>query len=68
MEDIGPKIDKSQYGNKTGISAEHMMVNLMDQILKLLDNNKNRSAVIASMVDWESAFDRQDSTLALENV
>ena len=43
-----------------------MMVNLMDQILKLLDNNKNRSAVIASMVDWASAFDRQDPTLAIE--
>ena len=66
MEDIGSKIDKSQYGNKKGISTEHMMVNLMDKILKLLDNNNNRSAVIASMVDWASAFDRQDPTLAIE--
>ena len=66
MEDIGSKIDKSQYGNKKGISTEHMMVNLMDKIFKLLDNNNNRSAVIASMVDWASAFDRQDPTLAIE--
>ena len=51
MKDIGSKIDKSQCGNKKGISTEHMMVNLMDQILKFLDNNKNCSAVIASMVN-----------------
>ena len=51
MKDIGSKIDKSQCGNKKGISTEHMMVNLMDQILKLLDDNKNCSAVIASMVN-----------------
>ena len=42
------------------------MVNLMDQILKLLDQNNNCSAVIASLVDWASAFDRQDPTLAIQ--
>ena len=65
MEDITPKIDRSQYGNQKGTSTEHMMVNLMDRILKLLDNNNNCSAVIASMLDWASAFDRQDPTLAI---
>ena len=66
MEDIAPKIDRSQYGNQKGTSTEHLMVNLMDKILKLLDNNNNCSAVIASLVDWASAFDRQDPTLAIE--
>ena len=66
MEDISPKIDKSQYGNQKGTSTEHLMVNLVDKILKLLDNNNNKSAVIASMLDWSSAFDRQDPTLAIE--
>ena len=51
MKDVGSKINKSQCGKKKGISTEHMMVNLMDQILKLLDDNKNCSAVIASMVN-----------------
>ena len=37
----------------------------MDQILGLLDKNKG-SAIIASMLDWSSAFDRQDSTLAIK--
>ena len=66
MEDISPNIDRSQYGNRKGTSTEHLMVNLMDRILNLLDKNKNCSAVIASMLDWASAFDRQDPTLAIE--
>ena len=66
LEDISPKIDRSQYGNQKGISTEHMMVNLMDKLLRLLDNNNTCSAVLAAMVDWASAFDRQDPTLAIQ--
>ena len=66
MEDIAPQIDMSQYGNQKGTSTEHLVVNLMDKILQLLDNNNTCSAVIASLVDWSSAFDRQDPTLAIQ--
>ena len=66
MHDISPNIDKSQYGNMKGSSTEHMIVSLMDMILQLLDKNSNKSAIIASLVDWSSAFDRQDSTLAIQ--
>ena len=66
MEDIGPNIDPSQYGNQKGTSTEHMIVCFMDKVLQLLDNNNTRSAVIASLVDWSSAFDRQDPTLAIQ--
>ena len=62
LEDIAPKIDKSQFGNQKGTSMEHMLVSLMDRILKLIDQNPTRAAVVASMLDWSSAFDRQDST------
>ena len=64
-EDISPNIDKSQYGNKKGTGTEHLLIRLMDQILGLLDKHKG-SAIIASMLDWSSAFDRQDSTLAVK--
>ena len=37
----------------------------MDQVLGLLDKSKG-AAVVASMVDWASAFDRQDPTLAIK--
>ena len=60
MEDISPNLDSAQYGNQKGTSTEHMIVNLMDKIFWLLDNNNTCSAVIASMLDWASAFDRQD--------
>ena len=66
LEDIAPNIDTAQYGNQKGTGTEHLVVNMMDKILKLLDNNNTRSAVIASLVDWASAFDRQDPTLAIQ--
>ena len=66
MEDIAPKIDKGQFGNQKGTGTEHLMVKLMDKLLDLLDKNNNRSAVIASLIDWASAFDRQDATLAIQ--
>ena len=62
LEDLGPIIDKSQFGNQKGQSTEHLLVCLMDQIHKLLDSNPNNSAIIASLIDWASAFDRQDAT------
>ena len=43
-----------------------MMVCLVDRILKMLDNTTDSAAVIASMVDWKNAFDRQDPTLAIK--
>ena len=66
MEDISPNIDRSQYGNQKGTGTEHLVMNLMDRLLNLLDKNSNCSAVIASMLDWSSAFDRQDPTLAIK--
>ena len=66
MQDIAPKVDASQYGNQKGTSTEHLMVNPMDKLLRLLDNNNTCSAVIASLVDWASAFDKQDPTLDIQ--
>ena len=43
-----------------------MMVCLVDRILKMLDSTTDSAAVIASMVDWKNAFDRQDPTLAIK--
>ena len=66
MEDISSKVDITQFGNQKGTSTEHLMVKLMDKLLDLLDKNNNYSAVIASLVDWASAFDRQDPKLGIE--
>ena len=42
-----------------------MIVCYLDRILKLLDTYPDKSAVIATSLDWAAAFDRQDPTLAI---
>ena len=39
---------------------------MMDRILGLLDKDNKRSAVIVSLLDWSSFFDRQDPTLVIK--
>ena len=48
-----------------GLGTEHLLLCLIDRILKLLES-KEKSVVVASMVDWAAAFDRQDPTLAIQ--
>ena len=67
MEDISQKIDIGQFGGQKGLGTEHLIVCLVDRILKLLDDKQEMSAVIAALVDWSVAFDRQDPTLAIKN-
>ena len=54
-----------QFGGQKGMGTEHMMVCFIDRILKLLDSHPDKSAVIATSLDWAAAFDRQDPTLAI---
>ena len=65
MEDISPNLDIGQFGGQPGIGTEHMIVCMLDRILKLLDRNNDRSAIIMAGLDWSAAFDRQDPTLAI---
>ena len=65
MEDVCDNIDIGQFGGQPGIGTEHMIVCFMDRILQLLDTHPDRSAVIATCLDWSAAFDRQDPTLAI---
>ena len=66
MADISSNIDIGQFGGQRGIGTEHVMVCFLDRILQLLDSNPDKSAVIATYLDWSSAFDRQDPTLAVQ--
>ena len=61
QEDISAKLDPSQYGNQNGTGTDHLLVALVDRILKHLDQNLNTPAVITTMLDWSLAFDRQCS-------
>ena len=66
LEDVGRKLDLSQFGGKKGLGPEHMVVARVDRILKLLDNNTTRSAVLKVGVDWDSAFKRGDPTITVK--
>ena len=66
MEDISENIDIGQFGGQAGMGTEHMIVCYLDRIMKLLDENPNKSAVMAISLDWAAAFDRQDPTIAIE--
>ena len=66
MEDIAEKLDMGQFGGQSGIGTEHLIVCLLDRVLKLLDKNSEKSAIILTSLDWKSAFDHQDPTLAVK--
>ena len=43
MKDISENIDIGQFGGQPGMGTEHMIVCLLDRILKLLDRHPDRS-------------------------
>ena len=64
-----PKMDPSPFGNEKGLSIQHYLVKLVNKILTLLDTNNEHEkyAVVAQLVDWSKAFDRQDPKLGVES-
>ena len=62
IKDMKEKIDPSQFGNQKGLSIQHYLVKIIHKILSSLDNNSKGDvfAVIASLIDWKQAFNRQD--------
>ena len=69
LKDMEPSIDPAQYGNQKGISIQHYLVNMVNRILTILDTNnqKEKYAVIAKLVDWSKAFDMQDPALGVKS-
>ena len=67
--DMKPTRDSSQYGNSKGVSTEHYLIKMVDRILTVLDTNnqKEKYAVVAQLVDWAQAFDRQCPKLGIES-
>ena len=69
VKDMKPSMDPSQYGNVKGLSIQHYLVKMVDRILTILDTNNEteKYAVVAQLVDWSKAFDRQDPKLGIES-
>ena len=69
ISDMKEKLDPSQYGNQTGISIQHYLINFIDRILASTDEGKKREslAVLVTLVDWKEAFPRQCPNLSIES-
>ena len=68
VSDIWDKIDPSQFCGVKGTGTEHMLVRLVDRVKMLLDRHPNKSSVIAVAVDFVSAFDKIDGTVAISKL
>ena len=69
INDMKPKMDKSQYGNRKGVSIQHYLVKMINQILTALDNSNHgeKKAVLVSLIDWDNAFPRQCPILGIKS-
>ena len=69
ISDMKLKTDPSQFGNERGTSIQHYLIKMIHRILTVLDNNSRREtfAVIANLIDWNSAFPRQCPKLGVES-
>ena len=56
---IADKLDVNQYGGKKGTSVNHYLIDLVTFVLYNQDQKEPR-AVLAAMVDFQKAFNRQD--------
>ena len=62
-------MDPQQFGNSKGLSIQHYLIKMLHRILTVLDHNSNRKAfaVVANLIDWNSAFPRQCPKLGVES-
>ena len=67
IADMTPHLDPAQYANQKGLSTNHYLIKMLDQILAALDKQGDSSAVLAMMIDWKEAFPRQCPTLAVQS-
>ena len=69
VSDMYPHMDPSQFGNEKGLSIQHYLVKMVNRILTILDSNNEHEkyAVLAQLIDWSKAFERQDSKIGIES-
>ena len=67
ISDMREKIDISQYGNEKETSIQHYLIKMIHRIHTALDKNSRREifAVVATFVDWNSAFVRHCPKLGI---
>ena len=69
LSDMKQTRDPSQYGNEKGVSVNHYLIKMIDEILRSVDTNSvyKKFATFCTLVDWKQAFDRQCPRLGIES-
>ena len=69
VKDMAPNSDKSQFGNRKGVSTQHYLIKLLHRVLTSLDKKTKHeaNAVILHLIDWKQAFDRQCPKLGVQS-
>ena len=69
ISDMKSTADKSQFGNEKQTSIQHYLLKMIHRILTAVDINTKRKAfaVVANLIDWNSAFVRQCPKLGVES-
>ena len=69
ISDMKTKMDPTQYGNQRQTSIQHYLIKMMNRIVTSVDNNSRGevNAVLATFVDWKSAYSRQCHTLGVRS-
>ena len=69
ISDMSEKRDKSQYGNEKGVSVNHYLIKMINEILLAVDRNtaNENFAVLCTMIDWRQALDRQCPKLCIQS-
>ena len=51
--------EPKQYGTEKGLSINHYLVKMIDEILKSVNKNSNtdKNSVVLTMLDWSKAFE-----------
>ena len=66
LQDISPKIDPNQFGNRKFLSTNHYLINMLHLLFQNADKPKATSSVIVT--DFTKAFDRVDHTIAIRKL
>ena len=68
VSDMSEHLDLSQFANQKGISLQHYLIKMINQILSDTDKSSKDevNAVIAVLYDWKEAFPRQCPKLGVE--
>jgi hypothetical protein len=69
IADMKASADPSQFGNERSTSIQHYLIKLVHRIFTALDKNSKREtfAVVANLIDWNSAFPRQCPVLGVQS-